>query len=177
MRKYIRFAQVLSHIILFGYICGAIFVWFHGSMGQNLSFIANYRFSGDFLGVLAELSFERRMCGIFLDFPGLVILTFGWWRFQQIVGCFLRGEAFSFRVASYFVSLGRTALIWTVWGFIERALFSVFMSWHKGLGNRVLEISVSSRDIPGIIIAVVLFILAHGIKHAAEVEKERKLTI
>lgn len=102
------------------------------------------------------------------------ILCFGFWRLAAMFQSFARGDVFSDTPISNLRAFALTLLLHSLLQPIAGAVASVFSTFHLGVGNRALTISVGSSDILALGLGALFLVLSWVLLEAVRIAQENR---
>ncbi len=126
---------------------------------------------------LSAIPFVHRVLGLMVDGIAFSILCAGVVFFYRLINYFQTSEFFSSRVIQVLHTLSKIALCWVLYSPLRKMLLSVITTLHKGSGNRVLAVEVSTGDIINIVIFICFVLITALIQEGSKLKKEQDLTI
>lgn len=170
MKKIIKIASWLERVsLVFGglIIVGVCLKWTIGLPGANYDVSYN----------LSDLTNIQRLLGWLVDSVSVSIFLYGVYIFKKLMQAFKHEQYFSLQVVELLNRLSKTALVWTLYSPINGMLMSLVTSLHKGVGNRVLIMSIGSSDFIHLFFLGVLVLLTAIIYEGYQLKQEADVTI
>ena len=97
---------------------------------------------------------------------------------SKLFSLFEQGIIFSLRNVLLIRNIAMTMLIGELFvNPIFKALISMLLSWQKGPGERVLQITITGHDFGTIFISIIMFIASWVMAQGCSIKREQELTI
>jgi hypothetical protein len=106
-----------------------------------------------------------------------VLILFGCFYFIKILKLYQQGEIFSSCQLQLFHKISCIALIWTLYAPVKHTLLTLVSTFFNPVGQRVIEISITSHDIINIFVVGFLFVITSLIQEAYTLKNESDLTV
>ncbi len=126
---------------------------------------------------LFNLPFWQRVAGFAVDGISYILLFWGLCLLIKLLARYQNGNIFSLQSFELIRKISRVAFGWALYAPIKSMILSLIVTLHKGPGNRMISLTVSSHDIYHIFIVGLLLVVASLMYEGYKLKCDQDLTV
>ncbi len=155
-----------------------VYRWFINGHCESLDeFWVGFNYSSDAITSLANLPILSKILYLLIDGISCVLILVGCFYFIKILKLYQRGEIFSSHLLQLFQKVSRIALVWALYAPLKHTLLSLVTTFFNPVGQRVIEVSITSHDIINIFVVGFFLVITSLMQEAYALKNESDLTV
>ncbi|RED53506.1 DUF2975 domain-containing protein [Aestuariispira insulae] len=172
LSKIKRVSTVLMVLCWLVIIVSPVFIGVFWIMPEKMSVIAEVEGMG--LVDMATLDIWQKISCFLVTMVSQGILLYGIWRLQKLFAAYQRGEMFEVETTAHLRAFSISLLIYMLAKPLVGGVITVLLTMNNPVGQRVLEIDVSSDDLFQVLLGAVMLVVAWTLNEGAKAVRENR---